>query len=158
MNPAKSPAARIVPTVHTKIFLLTIIHPRSTYFFFFRSQGSAASFAASHPTAAIAPPCHSPTAALSPMALRSLRSTTIPKDVIGVVGRRTFAAGGGKAKKGSKGCGAVDAPKTSTLSRELKSTTVVGGNILKDGLDPTILPDSEYPDWLWNLLDKLPST
>ncbi|KAL2505297.1 Mitochondrial ribosomal protein L37 [Abeliophyllum distichum] len=91
------------------------------------------------------------------MALRSLRSTTILKDVIGVVGRRTFAAGGGKAKKGSKGGGAADAPKTSTLSKELKSTTVVGGNILKDGLDPTILPDSEYPDWLWHLLDKRPA-
>ncbi|KAL2505315.1 Uncharacterized protein Adt_20936 [Abeliophyllum distichum] len=64
---------------------------------------------------------------LWPMALRSLRSTTILKDVIGVVGRRTFAAGGGKAKKGSKGGGAADAPKTSTLSKELKSTTVVGG-------------------------------
>nr|XP_043634111.1 54S ribosomal protein L37, mitochondrial-like [Erigeron canadensis]XP_043634112.1 54S ribosomal protein L37, mitochondrial-like [Erigeron canadensis] len=68
---------------------------------------------------------------------------------------RTFAAAA-KAKKG-KGGGASDAPKQSTLSKEVKSTTVVGANILKDGTDPKILPDSEYPDWLWHLLDKKPA-
>ncbi|CAE5965726.1 unnamed protein product [Arabidopsis arenosa] len=26
----------------------------------------------------------------------------------------------------------------------------------KDGSDPKILPDSDYPDWLWHLLDKRP--
>ena len=26
-----------------------------------------------------------------------------------------------------------------------------GANILKDGTDPPILPDSEYPDWLWTM-------
>uniref|UniRef100_A0A5B7B4U6 Large ribosomal subunit protein mL54 n=1 Tax=Davidia involucrata TaxID=16924 RepID=A0A5B7B4U6_DAVIN len=88
---------------------------------------------------------------------KSLRSITISKEVVGVVGRRTFSAGGGKAKKGSKGGGAADAPKASTLSKEVKSTTVVGGNILKDGADPKILPDSEYPDWLWHLVDKRPA-
>ncbi|KAF5746949.1 Mitochondrial ribosomal protein L37 isoform 1 [Tripterygium wilfordii] len=76
------------------------------------------------------------------------------KEIGGLLGRRTFSAGGGKAKKGSKGGGASDAPKASILTKEVKSTTVVGANILKDGADPKILPDSEYPDWLWHLLDK----
>ena len=34
---------------------------------------------------------------------------------------------------------------------------MVGANILKDGADPKILPDSEYPDWLWHLIDKRPA-
>ncbi|KAJ0964723.1 hypothetical protein J5N97_025861 [Dioscorea zingiberensis] len=46
-----------------------------------------------------------------------------------------------KSKKGSKG-GAGDAPKASALSNELKSTTVFGANIIKDGADPKILPDT----------------
>lgn len=89
--------------------------------------------------------------------MKSLRSTTSFKEVAGVVGRRTFAAGGAKAKKGSKGGAAADAPKASLLSKEVKSSTVFGANILKDGQDPKILPDSEYPDWLWHLLDKHPA-
>ncbi|KAL2532293.1 Mitochondrial ribosomal protein L37 [Abeliophyllum distichum] len=88
--------------------------------------------------------------------VKFLRSITIPKEVIRVLGHRTFAAGG-KAKKGSKGGAAADAPKASILTKEVKSTTVVGANILKDGADPKILPDSEYPDWLWHLLDKHPA-
>ncbi|EOD27067.1 hypothetical protein EMIHUDRAFT_204961 [Emiliania huxleyi CCMP1516] len=31
------------------------------------------------------------------------------------------------------------------------SGVVRGANILKDGADPPILPDSEYPDWLWTI-------
>ncbi|KAK9281476.1 hypothetical protein L1049_004379 [Liquidambar formosana] len=89
--------------------------------------------------------------------IRSLRSIIITKEAVGLVGRRTFSAGGGKAKKGSKGGGASDAPKASTLSKEVKSTTVVGANVLKDGADPKVLPDSEYPDWLLHLLDKRPA-
>ncbi|KAG7580215.1 Ribosomal protein L37 mitochondrial [Arabidopsis suecica] len=73
------------------------------------------------------------------------------------VARRTFAAAASKAKKGGKGGGASDAPKGSTLTKEIKSTTVVGANTLKDGSDPKILPDSDYPDWLWHLLDKRPA-
>ncbi|CAA2993864.1 54S ribosomal L37, mitochondrial-like [Olea europaea subsp. europaea] len=53
-----------------------------------------------------------------------------------------------KRKSVLKVVGAVDDSKTSTLSKEVKSTTVVGGNILKDALDTKILPDSRYPDWL----------
>lgn len=70
--------------------------------------------------------------------------------------RRTFAAAAGKAKKGGKG-GGSDAPKGSSLSKEIKSTTVVGANTLKDGSDPKILPDSDYPDWLWRLLHIRPA-
>lgn len=71
-----------------------------------------------------------------------------------VMSSRAYSA---KAKKGAKGAAAADAPQASTLSKEVKSTTVVGANILKDGTDPKILPDSEYPDWLWHLLDKRPA-
>ncbi|OVA20465.1 Ribosomal protein L37 [Macleaya cordata] len=88
---------------------------------------------------------------------RSLRSLIITKEAVGVLGRRTFAAAGGKAKKGGKGGGAGDAPKASSLTKEVKSTTVVGANILKDGTDPKIMADSEYPDWLWHLIDKRPA-
>ncbi|XP_010435664.1 PREDICTED: 39S ribosomal protein L54, mitochondrial-like [Camelina sativa] len=76
------------------------------------------------------------------------------KDLI----RRTFAAAASKAKKGGKGGGGGgDAPKGSSLSKEIKSTTVVGANTLKEGSDPKILPDSDYPQWLWHLLDKRPA-
>nr|KAJ0216144.1 hypothetical protein LSAT_V11C300105710 [Lactuca sativa] len=74
---------------------------------------------------------------------------------LGLGSCRTFAVGG-KAKKGKSG-GASDAPKQSSLSKEVKSTTVVGANILKEGTDPKILADSEYPEWLWHLLDKKPA-
>ncbi|XP_028763144.1 54S ribosomal protein L37, mitochondrial-like [Neltuma alba] len=86
---------------------------------------------------------------------RLVRGILVSKEAVGVASHRTFATG--KAKKGSKGGAATDAPKASTLSKEVKSTTVVGANILKDGADPKILPDSEYPDWLWHLLDKRPA-
>ena len=33
----------------------------------------------------------------------------------------------------------------------LSATEVTGCNIYKNGADPPILPDSEYPDWLWKL-------
>ncbi|XP_027359220.1 54S ribosomal protein L37, mitochondrial-like [Abrus precatorius] len=86
---------------------------------------------------------------------RSVRHILSTKEAVGFAWKRTYATG--KAKKGSKGGGAADAPKQSTLSKEVKSSTVVGANILKDGTDPKILPDSEYPDWLWHLLDKRPA-
>ncbi|KAK6913020.1 Ribosomal protein L37, mitochondrial [Dillenia turbinata] len=89
--------------------------------------------------------------------IKPLRNLTHTRRAIGIGGSRTFAVGGGKAKKGSKGGAAGDAPKASTLSKEVKSTTVVGANILKDGTDPKVLADSEYPDWLWHLLDKQPA-
>lgn len=87
--------------------------------------------------------------------IRCFRSFIFTKDTIRDVGLRSFATGAGKAKKGGKG-GAGDAPKASILTKEVKSTTVVGANILKDGADPKVQPDSDYPDWLWHLLDKRP--
>ncbi|CDH55475.1 hypothetical protein RO3G_15550 [Lichtheimia corymbifera JMRC:FSU:9682] len=35
-----------------------------------------------------------------------------------------------------------------------KGTVLKGINYLKDGKDPVALDDSEYPDWLWDLLDE----
>ena len=35
-----------------------------------------------------------------------------------------------------------------------KGQTLTGINFLKDGKDPVALDDSEYPDWLWDLLDE----
>ncbi|CAL5368457.1 unnamed protein product [Camellia sinensis] len=89
--------------------------------------------------------------------IKSLRNNIMMNEVIRVEGHRMFSAGAGKAKKGSKGGGAADGPKASMLSKEVKSTTVVGANILKEGVDPKIVADSEYPDWLWHLLDKRPA-
>ncbi|CAA6659661.1 unnamed protein product [Spirodela intermedia] len=58
--------------------------------------------------------------------------------VIGVpAGSRGFAAGGAKAKKGSKGAG--DAPKASTISNEVKASTVVGPTFSKTGSTPSEL-------------------
>ncbi|PON69819.1 Ribosomal protein [Parasponia andersonii] len=89
--------------------------------------------------------------------VRSVRSHMVCSEAVGLVFKRAFAAAGGKAKKGSKGGAAGDVPKASILSKEVKSTTVVGANILKDGADPKVLADSEYPDWLFHLLDKRPA-
>ncbi|XP_008805830.1 uncharacterized protein LOC103718685 [Phoenix dactylifera] len=85
--------------------------------------------------------------------VRLLRHNSITKEAAQVLGIRRFAVAGGKSKKGAKG-GGGDAAKASELSKELKSTMVFGANILKDGADPKIMPDSDYPDWLWHLLDK----
>ncbi|GAB4846028.1 hypothetical protein Ancab_025030 [Ancistrocladus abbreviatus] len=88
--------------------------------------------------------------------LRSMRVITMYKESARLLVSRTYAAGGAK-KKGSKGGAAGDTPKASTLSKEVKSTTVVGANILKDGTDPKVMADAEYPEWLWHLLDKRPA-
>ena len=34
---------------------------------------------------------------------------------------------------------------------ELLTKRLCGGNFMKEGEDPVLKPDSEYPDWLWNL-------
>jgi len=39
----------------------------------------------------------------------------------------------------------------------LSKDTVNGINILKAGQDPPIQPDSEYPDWLWDLTQRDPT-
>ncbi|CAL9124833.1 unnamed protein product [Musa acuminata var. zebrina] len=91
--------------------------------------------------------------------MRFSRQISITNRAAQLVGVRGFAIASGKGKKGPKG-GANDAPKASLMSHEVKGaqhTTVVGANILQDGTDPKIVPDSEYPDWLWCLLDKRPT-
>ena len=34
---------------------------------------------------------------------------------------------------------------------EVLCSRLVGGNIYKEGEDPVLGPDEDYPDWLWNL-------
>ncbi|KAJ9685603.1 hypothetical protein PVL29_017588 [Vitis rotundifolia] len=46
-----------------------------------------------------------------------LESFIITGEAVRLLGCRTFAAGGGKEKKGSKGGGTRDPPKVSTLSK-----------------------------------------
>jgi large subunit ribosomal protein L54 len=82
---------------------------------------------------------------------RGLKHGVVPRHAAQLVESRSLAIAS-KAKKGGK----ADAGKTPALSQELKSTTVFGANIFKEGSDPKIQPDSEYPDWLWHLLDKRP--
>ncbi|KAI9492786.1 mitochondrial ribosomal protein L37-domain-containing protein [Zychaea mexicana] len=41
-----------------------------------------------------------------------------------------------------------------TASSVPKGQTLTGINFLKEGKDPVALDDSEYPDWLWDLLDE----
>jgi len=55
---------------------------------------------------------------------RFLRYILTTKEAVRVACQRTFASG--KAKKGSKGGGAADAPKALTLSKEVKSRTGQG--------------------------------
>uniref|UniRef100_A0A7N0ZYC6 Large ribosomal subunit protein mL54 n=1 Tax=Kalanchoe fedtschenkoi TaxID=63787 RepID=A0A7N0ZYC6_KALFE len=90
--------------------------------------------------------------------IRCLRNSITGKHALEVTACRMFAAAaGGKSKKGSKGGAAGDGPKASSLTNEVKSTTTVGANILKEAADPKVLQDSEYPDWLWHLVDKRPA-
>ncbi|KAI9027518.1 mitochondrial ribosomal protein L37-domain-containing protein [Phycomyces nitens] len=41
-----------------------------------------------------------------------------------------------------------------TVSAAPAGTPLKGLNYLKDRQDPIALEDSEYPEWLWNLLDE----
>jgi large subunit ribosomal protein L54 len=84
---------------------------------------------------------------------RGLKHVAVLRHAAQLVESRGLAIAN-KAKKGGKS--AADASKTPALIKELKSTTVFGANILKEGSDPRIQPDSEYPDLLWHLLDKCP--
>ena len=49
--------------------------------------------------------------------IKSMRSFIITGEAVRLLGCRTFAAGGGKEKKGSKAGETRDAPKASTLSK-----------------------------------------
>lgn len=39
----------------------------------------------------------------------------------------------------------------------LSKEVATGVNILKGGSDPPLLPDEEYPEWLWELADPEPT-
>lgn len=60
----------------------------------------------------------------------------------------------GKAKKKMAGKGGPVIEKTEIpVENDAKKLVkfVCGSNILKEGEDVELKPDSEYPDWLWNL-------
>ena len=65
-----------------------------------------------------------------------------------------WAAARGLAKKAKKG----DAASPLKQAAEAPSSSVVVGlNILKEGQDPELRPDSEYPEWIWTLHEERPS-
>ena len=67
-----------------------------------------------------------------------------------VAAARRVAAGApvrGLAKQ-AKPAAKVEAPAADSTPAVL---VVKGCNILNDGQDPPILPDAEYPDWLWTM-------
>ena len=66
-------------------------------------------------------------------------------------GARAFAK---KAPAPAKGGAKV--AESAAAANDLESV-VRGLNILKDGQDPVVKPDSEYPDWVFTLHHKLPS-
>ena len=61
-----------------------------------------------------------------------------------------------KAKPSGKPGGASDAAKAAKAAASA-SNQVIGTNIMKDGQDAELRPDSEYPDWVWTLHEPLPS-
>ncbi|BBM97443.1 large subunit ribosomal protein L54 [Marchantia polymorpha subsp. ruderalis] len=70
--------------------------------------------------------------------------------------QRLRAAGpakGAPAAKKRKG----EAQVIPVVAKELREKATLGANILKTGADPPILEDSEYPPWVFNLLDKRPA-
>ena len=68
-----------------------------------------------------------------------------------------LGAARGLAKKAKpSGKPASDATKAATAAASA-SDQVIGTNIMKDGQDAELRPDSEYPDWVWTLHQPLPS-
>ena len=49
---------------------------------------------------------------------------------------------------------AAGSKKVAIASSAPKGTVLKGINYMKDGKDPVALDDSEYPEWLWDLLDE----
>lgn len=76
--------------------------------------------------------------------------------------QRLRAAGGGKG--GGKAAGKASpakakkakeqAPIGPTVDKEVRAKAVLGVNILKEGADPAIRPDADYPTWLSDLLHR----
>lgn len=77
--------------------------------------------------------------------------------------QRLRAAGGGKGG-GGKAAGKASpakakkvkeqAPIGPTVDKEVRAKAVLGANILKEGTDPSIRPDADYPAWLFTLLHR----
>ena len=61
-----------------------------------------------------------------------------------------WAKGAGKGAKKTDAVAADGGASTGSMS----TTHCTGLNILKDGKDPELMPDDQYPDWLWTLLDE----
>lgn len=75
-------------------------------------------------------------------------------------GKGAAKGAGGKGAKGGKGDkgagGAAKGPSAPTLP-PISSTTdnlIRGVNVLKGKQDPPLLPDSEYPPWLWQFVTE----
>ncbi|CAM9664903.1 unnamed protein product [Ectocarpus sp. 12 AP-2014] len=81
-------------------------------------------------------------------------TTTCPRPTAGVSARGMMAKAGASAASGGKkgGKGGGDSAKDSAGEHGLGVTPI---NFLKDGKDPSVMPDEEYPEWLWNM--QLPS-
>jgi len=63
-----------------------------------------------------------------------------------------MSLGKSKKKMGGKGGPGIEKTEISVETDAKKLLTYVcGSNIYKEGEDVKLKPDSEYPDWLWNL-------
>jgi len=64
-----------------------------------------------------------------------------------------FAKGGGKGKASTSSETNDEKKGGSSNSKEggMSLTHCTGANYFKTGEDPKLLPDEEYPDWLWEL-------
>ena len=60
-----------------------------------------------------------------------------------------WAKGAGKGAKKTDAVAADGGASTGSMS----TTHCTGLNILKDGEDPELMPDDQYPNWLWTILD-----
>ena len=63
-----------------------------------------------------------------------------------------FAKGKGKAAAQSSAETNEDKNKAKSGEGGMSLTHCTGANYFKNGEDPKLLPDEEYPDWLWDLL------
>ena len=70
---------------------------------------------------------------------------------------RPEARGLAKKAKAPAKSAATTAKSAASAAAVLSSPTVLGSNILKDGKDAELKPDSEYPEWIWTLHKPQPS-
>ncbi|KAJ9512812.1 hypothetical protein QJQ45_029039, partial [Haematococcus lacustris] len=68
---------------------------------------------------------------------------------LGAVGSLPLRGLAPSSKKGGKDKG--------NNSTHLSTTKATGCALMKGEEDPPLKPDSEYPDWLWKLLDPQPT-